>query len=158
MSIIKNASTLHEIAKMAAEMCDDPNMEQRILDHAERTKIGSKLEYARDCIKGWSQLEMARKMGYTYGKLYRFEMNYPDADLKLGDIQAYVKALGMDLNIMDVVFDAINAQAAKLEENPAYSVSQKYDLPKSQPALCVAETPAEYKTKSPKRALKKVRA
>ena len=98
MSGLKKAATLQEIAKMAAELCGNPDAEQGVLDHARRVRIISMLEMAR-VVKGWSPREMARKMGCTPYRLNRMEAS-ADADLRLGDIVAYAKALGVDMSIV----------------------------------------------------------
>jgi len=100
-------SILHEVAKMAAQLCDDPAAEQGVLDHAQRVRLISMLERMR-IDQNLSQREMAKKMGYTPSRLCRMEAS-ADADLKFGDILAYINALGMN---MCLTFDSEQQPAA----------------------------------------------
>ena len=91
------AKTLGEIAKMVANLADDPSIEQGVLDHAQKTRfvfmlIGKRID------QNLSQRELAKKMGYTPSRLSRMEAS-ADADLKFGDILAYTRALGVNMNI-----------------------------------------------------------
>ena len=92
------ASTLHEIAKMAVELCDTPDMEQRIINHDKKLRLVYALVDMRNS-KGWNQRELVRKMGYIPSRLCRMEAG-TDADLRFGDILAYASALGMNMGIM----------------------------------------------------------
>jgi len=101
------AKTLHEVANMAAELCGDPSAEQGVLDHAEKTRLIFMLVRMR-MDQNISQRELAKKMGYTPSRLCRMEAG-ADADLKFGDILAYLNALGMN---MCVTFDSEQQPAA----------------------------------------------
>ena len=49
-------------------------------------------------VKSISQRELAYRAGLSPAKVSRIECSY-DADLRLADIQSYVKALGVDLEV-----------------------------------------------------------
>ena len=49
-------------------------------------------------IKGLSQLEVAEKLGWSQSRVFKFESS-DDADLRLGDVIAYLTAIDLELGI-----------------------------------------------------------
>ena len=158
--------TRRELAEMAARICgcDADEFEQGMREHAERNQLGIMLEDMR-VDKGWSQNKMAKLMGYSLYRLSRMEAS-ADADLRFGDILACLKVFGMEMSITLKSSEFPEGRTVHYSPEKQYDLRvlmkpqkhKKYPLPQAPQKLCVAETPAEYKTKPPKRALKKARA
>ena len=87
----------HDIAKMAAALADAPEVENAVCKEIGRSTLVSMLLSMR-VAKGRTQEEIAKAMGCDSSKVSRIESGN-DSALRLGDIIAYVGALGQSITL-----------------------------------------------------------
>jgi transcriptional regulator with XRE-family HTH domain len=90
--------------------------------HAEETRVIHALVSIRND-KGRSQRQQAKEMGYSPSKLCRIEAGR-DADLTLGEIEAYARALGLSVHLS---FDDASLPAAAQIKRHVFLIKERLD-------------------------------
>lgn len=85
-------------AKLLSDLVKDPTVESRIKENIEKTRMIDFLVAAR-CKRGLSQSEVAKRMNVSVSKVSRFEASC-DADLKMGELASYVRAVGLKMSTL----------------------------------------------------------
>lgn len=76
---------------------DDPGFADDLERHIAARSVGRTLSHLR-ASAGLSEAELAAKLGWKTAKVEKIEV-MPDANLKLGDILAYAKAIDFPLTL-----------------------------------------------------------
>lgn len=84
-------------AEAAAALCGDPAMADRVRAHAAACQLVTMLMNLR-LARGMTQTDIARRMNVSPSKVSKLEASN-DASLRLGDIVAYVRAIGLETSI-----------------------------------------------------------
>lgn len=101
MTMNKNGATTREhnsVAEMVRNLTDDESAAKEFESQLERRKLVHFL-FALRSSAGLSQKEIAERMGCSQSRISKLE-NGEDDDLRLGDLRAYVKALGSDVTFL----------------------------------------------------------
>lgn len=101
-------TTRKDLAKLAAELADDPLVEQEVKEQIEHSQFVRMLTQFR-IAKGMSQADIARAMDCDPSKVSRLE-NGEDHDLAWKDILLYLNATRTGMNVI------FHDQDASLEE------------------------------------------
>ena len=80
-----------------AELCGNDMLVKEVEENISKTKLVSALEEIR-VRKGMTQKDVAAKMGISVSKVSRFEAS-EDADLRIGDVKAYMQAIGTEASV-----------------------------------------------------------
>lgn len=80
-----------------AELCGNDMLVKEVEENISKTKLVSALEEIR-VRKGMTQKDVATKMGISVSKVSRFEAS-EDADLRIGDVKAYMQAIGTEASV-----------------------------------------------------------
>ena len=83
------------VSELVRAVADDESFVEEFEQHISERSIITSLVSSRAAM-GLSQTDVAKAMGCTQGRISKFE-NGVDNDLRLGDLAAYAKALGLDL-------------------------------------------------------------
>jgi transcriptional regulator with XRE-family HTH domain len=75
-----------------------PEFAERLAERLRRRAIVNHLVALRGA-RGFSQVDIARKLGCTQSKVSKLE-NSNDEDMKLGDLRAYAAAIGLDIGVL----------------------------------------------------------
>ena len=84
--------------KFVLDLTGDENILQEMEIHKRATNLVALLENER-VRKKLTQKDIAERMGVSVSTVSRFE-DSPDDDLKLGDMKAYMAALGMNMSML----------------------------------------------------------
>jgi transcriptional regulator with XRE-family HTH domain len=85
------------VKELLNDVSDDKEFNNSAEKEFDKRQIAKTL-FAMRCRAGLSQAEVAKKMGYTQGKVSKME-NTPDTDLSIGDLVKYCSSLNMQLEV-----------------------------------------------------------
>lgn len=89
--------TFKSVSEMARHITDDKEFHKQ-LDSEIKSRSISKVLFLMRCNANVTQEQMAKRLGYTQSKISKIEHSSND-NLKMHDLIAYAKALGLELNI-----------------------------------------------------------
>ena len=93
--------TMNTKFQSVTQMVRQTSSSKELADEFEKRSAGRTLVrklFVLRQIKGLSQQEIAEKLGWSQSRVSKFESS-DDADLRFGDIIAYLSALGLELGI-----------------------------------------------------------
>ena len=90
--------TINSFDKFVVDLTGDESILQDMEKHRSATRLVALLENER-VRKKMTQKDIAERMGVSVSTISRLE-DTPDDDLKLGDMKAYMEALGMNMSMM----------------------------------------------------------
>ena len=93
-----NKKRYSSVTEMLRDTLDDQAFVADFEKHVAETRIAAKLFVLRNS-RGLSEQDVAKKMGCRPSRVSKLEHG-KDADLRLGDLFAYLAALEMDANIV----------------------------------------------------------
>jgi len=111
------ADKYNDYAAKVAEAMGTPEIASELVEEHAATRIADYFNAERER-QGLSQRDVARRMGVSASKICRFEDSY-DRDLNYADIDAYAKALGVELK---VEFKPTAENPAKVSEWLVYQI------------------------------------
>lgn len=102
---------INSFDKFVFDLTRDESIIQEMEKHRRATNLVALLENER-VRKKLTQKDIAERMGVSVSTVSRFE-DTPDDDLKLGDMKAYMAALGMNMSMMICEEDVPSAARIK---------------------------------------------
>jgi DNA-binding Xre family transcriptional regulator len=86
------------VVEMARELTEDDAFADDLAQRLDRKRVVRTLLALR-AAKNLSQKDIADRMGCTRGRISKLESSIDD-DLRLGDLEAYTKALGLNVTLV----------------------------------------------------------
>jgi transcriptional regulator with XRE-family HTH domain len=88
------------VSEMLAEHAPDEKFREEFDEHAGRRRIIKRMMALR-ALKGMSQQDVAKEMGYSQSRISKLENGFDD-DIRIGDLRSYVSSLGFRLGFVFV--------------------------------------------------------
>lgn len=88
-----NKPTFQNVTEMVSQLTSDPSLTDQLAQQIANRKVVKQLIALR-CARGLSQADVATSMHCTQSKISKLESGL-DQDLRLGDLESYLHALGL---------------------------------------------------------------
>ena len=83
------------VSEMLTEHAPDEKFREQFDEHAGRRRVIKRMMALR-ALKGMSQQDVAKQMGYSQSRISKLENGFDD-DIRIGDMRSYVSSLGFRL-------------------------------------------------------------